>query len=83
MSDMVIHMKTTLNIDDAVMRRLKEEAARTGRTMSELVESGIRLILRERPEEPVPLSELPTWKSGGAVVDVADREALQGVMEGR
>ncbi len=28
---MVIHMKTTLNIDDAVMKRLKEEAARTGR----------------------------------------------------
>jgi hypothetical protein len=29
---MVFHMKTTLNIDDAVMARLKREAARQGRT---------------------------------------------------
>ncbi|MDH3225383.1 MAG: ribbon-helix-helix protein, CopG family [Gemmatimonadota bacterium] len=76
-------MKTTLNIDDAVMRRLKEEAARTGRTMSELVEAGIRLILQERLEATPELLELPTWQSGGALVDVADRDALHDVMEGR
>lgn len=35
-------MKTTLNIDDQVMKRLKEEAARRDRTMSELVEAGLR-----------------------------------------
>ena len=39
MSDMVSHMKTTLNIDDTVMAQLKREAARQGRTMSELVET--------------------------------------------
>lgn len=76
-------MKTTLNIDDAVMKRLKEEAARTGRTMSELVEAGIRLILQGRPEAPPDLPDLPTWESGGALVDVADRDALHDVMEGR
>lgn len=37
-------MKTTLNIDDGVMARLKEEAARRRTTMSELVEAGIRLM---------------------------------------
>ena len=37
---MVSHMKTTLNIDDTVMAELKREAARQGRTMSELVETG-------------------------------------------
>jgi predicted transcriptional regulator len=37
-------MKTTLNIDDTVMKRLREEAARTGRTMSELVESALRQL---------------------------------------
>ncbi|MFN8582881.1 MAG: ribbon-helix-helix protein, CopG family [Gemmatimonadaceae bacterium] len=35
------HMKTTLNIDDSVMARLKREAARSGRTMSELVETAL------------------------------------------
>ena len=37
--DTYCHMKTTLNIDDTVMAELKREAARQGRTMSELVES--------------------------------------------
>jgi Ribbon-helix-helix protein, copG family len=35
---MDFRMKTTLNIDDTVMAELKREAARQGRTMSELVE---------------------------------------------
>jgi Ribbon-helix-helix protein, copG family len=38
-------MKTTLNIDDRVMAELKREAARQGRTMSELVETALRLLL--------------------------------------
>ena len=81
---MVIHMKTTLNIDDSVMKKLREEAARRGTTMSELVEAGLRLILAEsRRQGPGQrLRELPTWKSGGARVDVADRDALYSLMEG-
>ena len=39
---MVTHMKTTLNIPDAVMAELRREAARQGRTMSELVEAALR-----------------------------------------
>jgi hypothetical protein len=34
-------MKTTLNIDDTVMDRLRRESARTGRAMSELVETAL------------------------------------------
>ena len=70
-------MKTTLNIDDSVMKLLRQEAARQGRTMSELVEAGLRRVLdppvAEQSGEPAPL---PRWHSGGALVDVADREAL-------
>jgi hypothetical protein len=80
--DMVNHMKTTLNIDDSVMLRLKREAARTGRTMSELVESALRDLLRSRPER-AELPPLPTFNSGGALVDIADRDALYRAMEGR
>jgi len=75
-------MKTTLNIDDAVMAQLKREAARQGRTMSELVETALRTLFRNpRTKKDVP--SLPTFRSGGALVDVADREALYGAMEGR
>ena len=79
---MVFHMKTTLNIDDSVMARLKRESARTGRTMSELVETALRNLLSKRPD-PEPLPPLPTFDGGGALVDIADRDALYRAMEGR
>lgn len=76
-------MKTTLNIDDTVMQRLREEAARQGRPMAELVEAGLRRILARVPEESRPLPELPAMKSAGMRVDVADRDRLYEVMEDR
>jgi plasmid stability protein len=79
---MVFHMKTTLNIDDTVIKRLRREAARTGRTMSELVETALRRLLQAR-REPIELDPLPTFDSGGALVDVSDRDALYSAMEGR
>jgi len=79
---MVIWMKTTLNIDDSVMARLKQEAARRGCTMSELVESALRLLLGTR-KAACPRAPLPSFKSGGALVEVADRDGLYQAMEGR
>lgn len=78
---MVFHMKTTLQIDDGVMRRLKREAARQRRTMSELVEVALRRMLDAR-EPAARLPDLPSFH-GGARIDVADREALYQAMEGR
>jgi len=75
-------MKTTLNIDDRTMERLKREAARQGRTMSELVESALRLLFQVRQPRP-ELPPLPSFSSDGALVDVADRQALYEAMEGR
>jgi hypothetical protein len=79
---MVCHMKTTLNIDDTVMAELKREAARQGRTMSELVETALRLLLRSRHKRK-ELRDLPTFNSGGHLVDIDDRDALYDAMEGR
>jgi hypothetical protein len=82
---MVFHMKTTLNIDDTVMQRLREEAARRGTTMSELVEAGLRRVLDENRAAGSPrraLTPLPRWRSGGARLDLADRDALYALMDG-
>lgn len=79
---MVFHMKTTLNIDDSVMARLKRESARSGRTMSELVEIALRNLLRTRPARD-QLPPLPSFDGGGTMVDIADRDALYRAMEGR
>lgn len=79
---MVTHMKTTLNIDDTVMDQLRREAARQKRTMSELVETALRNMLR-RQKKRDDLPPLPSFRSGGTLVDVADRDALYDAMEGR
>jgi plasmid stability protein len=75
-------MKTTLNIDPGVMARLKQEAARRGKTMSEMVEAALRTLL-DTKDSPEALPALPSFSGGQARVDVADREALYRVMGGR
>ena len=81
---MAFHMKTTLNIDETVMRRLRGEAARRGTTMSSLVEAGLRRILANSgPVAGIPdtLPPLPTWRSGELRVDVANREELYRLLD--
>ncbi len=79
---MLSHMKTTLNIDDHVMIELKREAARQGKTMSELVESALRQLLR-RPRKRAAPPPLPTFDGGRTSVDISDRDALYDAMERR
>ena len=74
---MVFHMKTTLNIDDTVMQRLREEAARRSTTISALVEAGLRRILDDPPAaEKKRLPPLPSWKAGPYLIDVANRDEM-------
>jgi hypothetical protein len=80
---MLIHMKTTLVIDDGVMRRLKEEAARRRTTISDLVEAALRALLDRRPDRGEAVPPLPAFDLGRAQVDISDREALYHAMEGR
>jgi hypothetical protein len=79
---MLFHIKTTLNIDDRTFVELQRYAAAHGQTMSEVVETALRQLLRRRTVSG-GLPPLPSFASGGALVDVADREALYGAMEGR
>lgn len=80
--DMFYHMKTTLSIDDTVMAQLKCESARQRRTMSERVETALRMLFRaSKKRGPVP--PLPVFRSGGTLLDVADRDSLYRAMEER
>jgi len=45
---MVSHMKTTIEISDAILERTKALAAREGTTVRALVEDGLRQVLRMR-----------------------------------
>ena len=73
-------MKTTLNIDDTVMRKLKREAARQGRTNWWRRRCAC-CSASQRKRGRIPA--LPSFRSGGMLGDVADRDALYHAMEGR
>ncbi len=75
-------MRTTLDIDDPVLKEIKKLQKREGKSLGRLVSDLLALALgqhRGRPVAPVRFA----WKSRtmGARVDLADREALYAVME--
>ena len=77
------NMKTTLSLNRTLLQQLRREAAQKGTTMSALVETALRLMFLERSKPKKKLRPLPTFDSGGALVDVADRDRLYDAMEGR
>lgn len=46
-----IYMKTTVEIADSLAREAKDVAAREGTTLRELIETGLRAVLRERGKQ--------------------------------
>jgi hypothetical protein len=50
--------------------------------MSELLKTALRLLLRSQKSRS-KLAPLPRFRSGGSLVDVADRNALYEIMEER
>lgn len=80
-------MRTTVRLDDGLLRQAKAEAARRGETLTALIERGLRLVLGERratrDREPV---RLPVCRAGGGAlpgVDLDDSAAVLDRLEGR
>lgn len=72
-------MRTTITIDDALLREAKVLAARTDRTVSSVLEEALRGLLERQLEEDerrMAGFTLPTYDSGGFLVDILDKEAL-------
>lgn len=78
-------MRTTLDIEDSLVRKAKKRAVEEGRTLTALLEEALRRYLspRERPRQRFRLKLLK--KKGRRVpgVDFSDRDALYERMEGR
>jgi hypothetical protein len=75
-------MKTTLNMDETVLAELRRQAARLGRTTSDLVETALRNFFHSQ-RKLAEFAPLATFHGGGALVDITDREALYRAMERR
>jgi hypothetical protein len=78
-------MRTTIDLDDHLFRRLKQTAARRGTTLRELVNEYLRKALA-RPEKPTKYRF--RWKTDppGRIqpgVRLNDRDSLFDLMDGR
>jgi hypothetical protein len=77
-------MRTTVRLDDELLREAKALAARRGRTLTALIEDGLREQLLRAEETPSRGDvELPTW-SGGQLrpgVDLDDSAATWDLLD--
>ena len=76
-------MKTTLNLDDRILRAAKVRAAQTGETLTRLIENALRDHLVSSPAERIDFRLQLLVKRGQPVpgVTVDDRDALYERME--
>ena len=76
-------MRTTIRLDDQLLRDAKTHAARTGRTLTAVIEDALRAALgRQSPPEPAHLDPLPSHSARlEPGVDLSDSAALLDLME--
>jgi hypothetical protein len=65
-------MRTTVRLDDQLLAQAKETAARTGRTLTQVIEDALREALARRPSAPRPDDRvsLPTFGGDGPLPGV-------------
>lgn len=76
-------MRTTIRVDDALLAQAKLTAARTGRTLTKVIEDALReSFARDRSNETAAVA-LPTFAGDGLQdgVDLDDSAALLDLME--
>lgn len=80
--DMLICMRTTINLPEGLGAEAKARAAAEGRTFTSLVEEGLRSVLA-RDERVLSVEPLPAFgdPNGRFLVDLADRDALWAALD--
>jgi hypothetical protein len=78
-----IMARTTLDLDASVLEQLRHRAASERKSMGQVASERLALGLREDgPKEPSPL-RWPSRHMGRPVVDLEDKDALWGALDGR
>jgi hypothetical protein len=77
-------VRTTVRLDDGLLKEAKALAARSGRTLTDLIEEALRESLARQRRPPLGRVELPTFRGEGLQpgVDLDDSSALADLMEG-
>jgi hypothetical protein len=82
---MFLCMRTTLDIEDAILERARRRADRDRTTLTSVVERALRQFLSRRPESSAPLHQRWVVVKGDRLpdVDIADRDRLIDAMGDR
>ena len=77
-------MRTTIRLDDDLLRAAKRRAVETDRTLTAVIEDALRAALAVRAERTGERPGLPTFEGGGLQrgVDLDDTASLLDLMEG-
>jgi len=75
---MLICMRTTINLPDALAEAAKAKAAAEGRTFTSVVEEGLRTVIASGRAPSATPTPLPTYgdPNGRPLIDLSDRDAL-------
>ena len=78
-------MRTTIRLDDELLAEAKAVAARTGRTLTKVIEDALRQSLAARDRQDGAPVRLPTFAGRGVRpgIDLDDSASLLEVMEDR
>jgi hypothetical protein len=78
-------MRTTIRLDEDLLRQTKALAARTGRTLTAVIEDALRETLaRQRSRQDRSRAVLPTFRGNGPQpgIDLDDTAGLLDIMNG-
>jgi len=65
-------MRTTIRLSDDLLRKAKKQAAEKGRTLTSLIEEGLKSVLIEPRPAPSVRLRVPVSKASGGTLPVVD-----------
>lgn len=79
----MLTMRTTVRIDDDLYAAVKERAARSGRTVAEVIEDALRSAMTNRGAAAAEIPPLPIFGGSGVLpgIDLASNAGLRDAME--
>ena len=78
-------MRTTIRMNDELLRRAKKLAVEEGRTLTSIIEEGVERVLSAKTKPPQQRVEIPVSKNRGGVrpgIDLTNYGELLDIMEG-
>ena len=79
-------MRTTIRLHDGILQRAKQRAADEGRTLTSLIEEGLRIVLDTAKSKKRKRARLPISKATGGLLpgmDLNSSRTLEDLMDER